>query len=93
MEDDFDLAQDKIDSKEKLTEDLKHYRNVLLHLGANVPLGVLCLPPDLEKILLNDGCIRVYDLISRDLAEIKGIGKRRLALLTSRLDEFLTINL
>lgn len=90
---DEDFAEIKKDSQDKLKEDLAHYRNVMHYLGANVPIGCLCLPIELENLLVRDGCLRVYDLINRDLTKIKGIGKRRLDLLTSRLDEFISIQL
>ena len=89
----LDIAEIKRDSQEKLQEDLSHYRKTLYYLGANVPIQVLCLPKQLEAALISDGCLRVYDLINRDLTEIKGVGKRRLDILTSRLDEFLSIGI
>ena len=76
---------------ERLKEDLAHYRKSLRFLGANVPIGVLCLPPAIEKILIDGGYLRVYDLLNGDFIKIKGIGKRRLDLLTSRLDQFLSV--
>lgn len=82
-----------IDFSKKLNEDLAHYRNVLSYLQANVPIQVLCLPKPIETILLNDGCIRVYDLINRDLGKIKGIGRDRLNILTSRIDQFFTVGI
>lgn len=88
---DFDVALK--DSQDRLKEDLSHYRNVMYFLGANVPIETLCLPKTIESILIDDGCVRVYDLINRDFTKIKGLGTKRLALLTSRLDEFLTISL
>lgn len=78
---------------EDLKKNLAHYRNVISYMGANVPIQVLCLPKVIENALIKDGCLRVYDLINRDLTEIKGIGSDRLALLTSRLDEFFTISI
>ncbi len=80
-------------NKEDLKKDLDHYRKTLYYMGANVPIQVLCLPKVLEKSLLKEGFLRVYDLISRDLTEIKGLGKGRLDLLTSRLDEFFTVGI
>lgn len=84
----FDVKKD-----EKYKEDLAHYRTVLHYMGSNVPIGVLCLPKSLEKILLRDGCVRVYDLINRDLTKIEGMGDRRRDLLASRLDEFFSVSL
>jgi len=78
--------------KEDIKKNLDHYRKTLYYMGANVPIGVLCLP-QIEKALLKAGLLRVYDLISRDLTEIEGIGSARLDLLASRLDEFFTIGI
>lgn len=77
--------------KENMLKNLAHYRNILSYMGANVPIQVLCLPKVVEKSLANEGILRVYDLINRDLTEIKGLGQARLDLLASRLDEFFTI--
>ncbi len=78
---------------DELKKNLAHYRNTLMFLGANVPIQVLCLPKVIEKALLSDGCLRVYDLINRDLTEIKGLGRNRVDLLTARLDEFFTVGI
>jgi hypothetical protein len=80
----------KLDDEE-VKKNLHHYRNVLSYMGADVPIQVLCLPNVIENILLRDGYVRVYDLINRNLAEIKGLGDTRLRQLTSRLDEFFTV--
>lgn len=93
MSENDDIAESKKDSQEKFQEDFAYYRRVMYFMGANIPIQCLCLPPQIEKILLADGCVRVYDLISRDLTKVKGLGKRRLDLLTSRLDEFVSISL
>jgi hypothetical protein len=81
------------DLRERFDQDLSHYRNVMEYMGANVPIAVLCLPKSIENALIRDGCIRVYDLINRDLAEIKGIGVTRAELIASRLDEFFTVSI
>jgi len=76
---------------ERLKEDLAHYRKSLHFLGCNVPIGVLCLPPAIEKVLIAGGYLRVYDLLNGDFIKIKGIGKTRINILRSRLDEFLSM--
>lgn len=73
-------------------KNLEHYRKLLSYMGANVPIQVLCLPKAVEKALILEGIVRVYDLINRDLTKIKGLGQARLDLLASRLDEFFTVN-
>jgi len=80
-------------NEDRLKEDLAHYRRTICYMEANVPIGVLCLPKVIETALFNDGCLRVYDLINRDLRKIKGLGSRRLDLLTSRLDEFFSVSI
>lgn len=80
-------------SDESFKEDLVHYRKTIAYMSANVPIQVLCLPKVVENALINDGCLRVYDLINRDLRKIKGLGKSRIDFLTSRLDEFFTISI
>ena len=85
------LLMDKKD--DNVHEDLAHYRKVLSYLEANVPIQVLCLPKVVENALLADGCIRVYDMLNRDLTKVKGLGRNRLDLLTARLDEFLTVSI
>ena len=84
----FEVVKD-----ERYNEDLKHYRTVLQYMEANVPLGVLSLGPRIEKILSREGCVRVYDLIDRDLTKIEGLGRKSLDLLTARLDQFLSISI
>ena len=74
-------------------KDLAHYRKTLYYMGANVPIQVLCLPKAVEKLLISLGYVRVYDLISSDLSEIKGLGEARGNLLASRLDEFFTVSI
>lgn len=81
------------DSEESFKKDLSHYRKTICYMEGNVPLQVLCLPKVIENCLLKDGCLRVYDLINRDLTKIKGLGTDRLAILTSRLDEFFTVSI
>lgn len=80
-------------SEERLKKDLAHYRRVIFYMESNVPIKVLCLPKPIENVLTKAGCLRIYDLINRDFRKIKGLGDRRIDLLTSRLDEFLSISI
>lgn len=80
-------------SEERLQKDLAHYRRVICYMEANAPIKVLCLPKPIENALTNAGCLRIYDLIDRDFRKIKGLGDRRIDLLTSRLDEFLSVSI
>jgi len=80
------------DYQEEARQNMAHYRQILSYMGANVPIQVLCLPKEIETLLVKDGCQRVYDLMSRDLSKIKGLGVGRLSILTARLDEFFTVD-
>lgn len=94
-DDEFKIINPDVQPPEKpdLKKDLAHWRKLLAYMGANVPIQVLCLPKPIEKSLLSCGILRVYDLIDRDLTEIKGIGVARADLLASRLDEFFTVGI
>lgn len=80
-------------NNDELKKNMEHYRNTLLFLGGNVPIEALCLPKSLESLLIRSGCLRVYDMINLDLRKIKGLGRERRAILSSRLQEFFTIQI
>ena len=90
-----DINQTNINKlkQDELKSEILHYRNVVNYLGANVPIEVLCLPNEIENILIKSGYIRVYDLIGKNLAKIKGIGEARIGILTARLDEFFVVSI
>ena len=90
---DFESFKMKIaqEVNNKLVKEHEQYRKTLTYMSGDVPLGVLCLPAILEGILLEAGCLRVYDLFNRDLTKIKGIGETRSRDLSARLDQFLSM--
>ncbi len=73
----------------KLLESLGNYRVALNFMAGDMPIGVLCLSKPTEKILSENGIVRVYDLFNRDLTKIKGIGKVRARELAASLQQFL----
>ena len=75
----------------KLLKSLTDYRNMMSYMSADVPIEAMCLPKPIETALINAGCVRVYDLLNRDLGEIKGIGKARGDRLAASLHEFLAM--
>jgi hypothetical protein len=75
----------------KFFESLENYRKIIHYMGCDMPIGVLCLPARIEKVLVKNGIARVYDLFSRDLTKIKGLGIVGIRNLTSRLDEFIAM--
>ena len=76
----------------KLVESLENYRKFMQYAQGDLPLGALCLPKDLEKLLLKNGFVRVYDLFDADFTKVKGLGKVRLGYLTTSLNEFLAMS-
>lgn len=77
--------------KEVLFEKFEEYQKTIKYLSADAPIEILCLPKQVETILLNNGCLRVYDVLNMDFTKIEGIGPSRLRNLTSRLDQFFSM--
>lgn len=77
--------------REELSKRFSEYQTTMKYLAADAPLEILCLNAQVEKILLDNGCLRVYDVFNMDLAKIEGIGAVRFRHLTSRLDEFFSM--
>ncbi len=75
----------------KYIESLQNYKKMMSYMVADVPIQTLCLPKTIEKILLNNGFLRVYELLGIDFTEIKGIGITRARDLASRLEQFISM--
>lgn len=84
-----DIELQKI--KEQVLKKFSEYRTTMNYLAADAPIEILCLPKTIETLLIAANCLRVYDLINRDLTEIKGLGETRIRDLASRLDEFFSM--
>lgn len=103
--DDIDNVKDKFENinnnfekdldMEKLREELRikfrEYNTTMRFMAADAPIGILCLPPAIERILSDEGLLRVYDLFDVDLIKIKGMGIVRIKELTTRLDQFFSM--
>ena len=76
---------------QKLIESADSYRQLVTLMSADVPIGVLGLPADIESILSKRGITRVFEIVGKDFSEIKGIGRKRAPLLTAALDQFLSM--
>lgn len=76
----------------ELVKSLGNYRKTLTYMLADAPIGCLCLPKACEKLLTDDGCLRIYDLFDRDFTKIKGFGVTRIRDLTSSLDKFFAMS-
>jgi hypothetical protein len=89
MDDNETITKEKINKK--LLASLDNYRKIVNALSGDMPLGCLCLPNVTEKILLDNGFLRIYDLLDADLTKIKGLGFKRIRDITARLDQFLSV--
>ena len=86
---DGDMAMRKI--REELRKSLSSYRNIMLHMAADAPIGTLGIRRNTEKELLNAGCLRIYDLLNRDFTEIEGLSVVGLHDLTSKFNQFVAM--
>lgn len=75
----------------ELAKSIDNYKKTMTLLVADVPIEALCLDKKTEKILLNKGFLRVFELINLDFTKIKGIGKLRGQRLTSSLNQFVSV--
>ena len=87
FENDIDMQKLKEELKRKFAD----YNKTMKYMLADAPIEVLCLPATTEKILLDQGFLRIYDLFDIDLVEIKGIGIVRVKQLTASLDKFFSM--
>jgi hypothetical protein len=87
FEKDLDMAKLKEELRKKFTD----YQTTMKFMLADAPIEILCLPQATEKILLDQGFLRIYDLFNIDLIEIKGIGIVRVKQLAASLDKFFSM--
>ena len=77
--------------KERLKKSFQEYEKTMKFMSADAPIQILCLPAPIEKVLLSNGCLRIYDVFNLDLTKIKGLGVARIRDLTARLDQFFSM--
>lgn len=77
--------------REELSKSFQQYKDTMRMLAADAPIEILCLPQSIQKILLNNGCLRVYDLFDLDFTKIEGFGPVRIRHLTTCLDQFFSM--
>ncbi len=86
----FSEEQVKFINKQVL-QSFDNYKKSLSFMACDAPIGVLCLPKVIEKILISNDIYRVYNLIDLDLTKIKRLGAIRRRQLTSCLNQFLAM--
>lgn len=77
--------------REELSKSFSEYRDTIKFMAADAPIEILCLQPATEKILLNNGCLRVYDVFNMDFTKVEGLGPVRLRHLTASLNQFFSM--
>lgn len=77
--------------KEELSKSFEEYRKTMKFLSADAPIEILCLPKNIEQLLISAGCLRVYDVFDLDFTKVKGLGPIRIRDLTTRLDQFFSM--
>lgn len=87
----FEIDVDMANLKRELRKKFDEYQKTMKFLLADAPIEVLCLPTATEKLLLDSGFLRIYDLFDVDLVKIKGFGPIRARQLTSSLDKFFSM--
>jgi hypothetical protein len=87
FEKDMKMEQLRVEVLKKFDE----YNTILKFMVADAPLSVLCLSNGTEKILIDNGFLRIYDLFDVDFIKIKGLGVSRIRDLTTRLDQFFSM--
>ncbi len=91
INDNFEIDLDMQKLKDELRKSFSNYQKTMRFMLADAPIEALCLPHATEKILLDSGFLRIYDLFDVDLVKIKGFGVARSRQLTSSLDKFLAM--
>lgn len=76
---------------EEIARSVLRYRKIMSHLELDLPIQVMCLPKVIENILLDMGCLRIYDMVDLDLTKIKGLGLNRRSILSAALDKFFSM--
>ena len=92
---DNNVVLNKTDVKKigkEVLKTVKTYANVLKIMACDMPIESLCLPKELNSILIKAGYLRVYDILDINLTEIKGVGVVRANMISARLQELCLIS-
>jgi metal-dependent HD superfamily phosphatase/phosphodiesterase len=77
--------------KEEIFKKFLDYRKTLKVMMGDAPISIFCFSKQVEKALIESGCVRVYDLFDLDLVKVKGLSDDSLRNLAARIDEFLSM--
>ena len=91
IEEKFEQDLDMALLREELRKKFQDYQTTMKYMLADAPIEGLCFDPKIQKILTDEGFLRIYDLFNVDLVKVKGLGVVRVKQLTSRLDQFFSM--
>lgn len=83
--------EDMTKINKKLLESLQNYKNTVMYMQGDVPIGVLCLKKATEKLLSDNGISRVYDLFDMDFTKIEWLNDLARRDLTTRFNQFIAM--
>lgn len=92
MNDIDNVIDPEIEKRERLSKELiksfDRYQKVLSLMAVDGPLSVLGLPKNIQKILEENGILRLYEVLNMDLVKIEGISDVDRARLATCLNKF-----
>lgn len=74
--------------KRELIKSFDRYQKVMSLLAIDGPISVLGLPKNIQKILEDNGILRLYEVLNMNLAKIEGLTDIDRARLASSLNKF-----
>lgn len=75
----------------EFTESVLKYKSFIEDSLYDVPIQVLCLPENINKILIKNNILRIVDLRRIDLERVKGLGSKKIGLIQFRLSQFVFV--
>lgn len=74
--------------KKDFVKSIIDYKQNIDQMLFDVPIQVLCLPENINKILARNKILRVSELRCADLSKIKGLGIKKIGIIQFRLGQF-----
>ncbi len=74
--------------KRELIKSFDRYQKVMSLMAIDGPISVLGLPKNIQKILEDNGILRLYEILNMNLIEIKGLSDIDRTRLAASLNKF-----
>ena len=74
--------------KRELIKSFGRYQKVMSLMAIDGPVSILGLPKNIQKILEDNGILRLYEILNMDLVKIEGLSDVDRTRLTSSLNKF-----